>query len=95
MAQEEKYGNLVQKSVMKTKFPKKESKPVTTNFIMLTDEEPKEMDPSEEKEYKQAVKLAESDALKVKSLSASIAQEEKFGNLAQKARPAPGHANLL
>lgn len=44
MAQEEKYGNLVQKSIKKTKLP---NKLTTDTLIMLTDEEPKEMDAAE------------------------------------------------
>jgi len=45
IAQEEKYGNLVQKSASKTKTPKKEMKPSSSSLIMLTDEkEPAEMD---------------------------------------------------
>ena len=47
MAQEEKYGNLVQKSIKKTKVPSKKAKLTTDTLIMLTDEEPKEMDAAE------------------------------------------------
>ena len=96
MAQEEKYGNLVQKSAIKTKTPKLDKKPVSNSLIMLTDEVvPKEMDANEQKEYKNAVTLAATDAQKSKSLSGSMVQEEKYGNLVQKVRGPPGHAKLL
>jgi hypothetical protein len=45
MAQEEKYGNLVQKSEVKTNITKKDDKPASNSLIMLSDEkEPAAMD---------------------------------------------------